>query len=341
MNTLDLSSVLNLPNLVEDEKKVETAFLQVLDTSNPTFKKLGTHYTKAKSKRLRSALVMVSAGVTGADIDDKVIAAGTSIELVHLSSLVHDDIMDGSSVRRGIPTANALEGDSQAILFGDFLLACAYRAANGINPESVELISKTIIELCDGQSRELKDLYNTSRSTASLFKAITGKTASLISASVSIGAISSKKDENVVDALNEFGRDFGIMFQLIDDLQDFISNQELLGKPVMRDVVEGNYNHPVIASLANAESDLLRSLLSKKREVDAGEVVNQIIKLGGFGSTIALIKQYCVSAEGRLKKLKKSASVDALANLPRFYMNWSTSKLTDKKYRYLVDEFPV
>ena len=182
-------------------------------------------------------------------MSDDVVTGAVAVELVHLGSLYHDDVMDEATTRRNVDSVNAKWGNHRAILAGDFLLARASQLAASLGPEVAGLLAETIGKLCEGQIRELEDTYNVDRTVESYELSITGKTASLLATSCRVGGIVGGLPRAEIEALTEFGHSYGMAFQIVDDILDVIASDEQLGKPSGNDIVEGNYTLPVIRAL--------------------------------------------------------------------------------------------
>jgi heptaprenyl diphosphate synthase len=227
---------------------------------------------------LRPLLAVASAAATGAEVTDEVIQGAVSVELVHLGSLYHDDVIDDAQSRRGVPSVNARWGNLVAIVAGDFLLARASEIAAALGTEVSGLLAATIGRLCEGEVAELRYAYNPSRPEAEYLAAISGKTASLLATSSRIGALATGASRQVVDALTAYGEAFGMTFQIYDDILDLIGTEARLGKPAGHDLVEGTYTLPVIRALAVPKvGDELRALLGGQRDGPTRDKAREII----------------------------------------------------------------
>ena len=212
------------------------------------------HLANAGGKRLRPALVVAAAAVSGpdgVDVADEVIQGGVAVELVHLGSLYHDDVMDEAEYRRGVESVNAKWGNLVAILAGDFLLARASEIAASLGTEVAALLARTIGELCEGEVGQLRYAFDPARPEAAYLSSIAGKTASLMATSARIGALVGGAPRPWVDALTAYGRALGMAFQIWDDVRDLVCSEEHLGKPAGHDMVEGTYTLPVLRALAD------------------------------------------------------------------------------------------
>ena len=188
----------------------------------------------------------------GAPAADDAVTGGAAVELVHLGSLYHDDVIDEAETRRGVPSVNARWSNIVAILAGDYLLAQASALAASLGADVAALLAATIGELCRGQVLELQYLFDADRTEDSYLSAIEGKTASLMATACRVGGMVSNVSADTLDALTQFGQHLGMCFQVVDDVLDVTRTEAELGKPVGNDVHEGVYTLPVIYALQSA-----------------------------------------------------------------------------------------
>ena len=207
----------------------------------------------AGGKRLRPLLALATA-YAGETERERSIRSGVVVELLHVASLVHDDVMDEASRRHGVTSANARMGNVRAVLAGDYLLARALAVACELGGAEGALAAGTFTRLCDGQARESAALFDPGRTESAYYAAIEGKTAALFAASCRLGAMAGGLGPAATDALTEYGRQLGMAFQLIDDLLDFTSTSGAMGKPAGHDVAEGVYTLPVLHALRERPS---------------------------------------------------------------------------------------
>jgi heptaprenyl diphosphate synthase len=291
-----LAESLGLATLAGDLVRVEEALRASVATEDPYLTEVASHLIGAGGKRLRP-LLAVSAGVAtgGGSAPEDVITGAVAVELVHLGSLYHDDVIDESTTRRGVESVNARYGNVVAILSGDFLLARASSLAASLGVEVAGILAATIGELCRGQVLELQRMYDVGRDEPSYFGSIDGKTASLLATSCRIGAITGGLDRPAVEALTAYGRHAGMVFQIVDDVLDLTASEEELGKPAGQDLAEGIYTLPVIYALR--ESDELRDLLGGPL---GPEAVDQGRKLacanGAVASALAVADRHVEAA---------------------------------------------
>jgi heptaprenyl diphosphate synthase len=267
------SPLQQLPVLQADLGRVEQALRASVVTDDPFLTEVASHLILAGGKRVRPAFAVTSAA-TSDDVmgpaGNDVVMGAVSVELVHLGSLYHDDVMDDATTRRTVESVNARWGNLKAILAGDYLLAKASEIAAGLGTEVAGLLAATIGRLCEGQILEVQSAFDLDRTEDAYLASIDGKTASLLATSCRIGGIVSGLPRPQIDALTTFGRSFGMAFQIVDDLLDVTSTDAELGKPAGHDLVEGTYTLPVIRTLGagGADAGALTDLLARLRPTD-------------------------------------------------------------------------
>ena len=314
------SPLLALQSMDGDRERVEAALLAAVRTRDAYLTELASHLIVAGGKRLRPVMTIAAAQVGGkAKVSDEVIQGAIACELVHLGSLYHDDVMDESTMRRGVDTVNAKWGNLQAIVAGDFLLARASGIAASLGNEIAGLLARTIAELCEGQIEELQHTYSVARKVPSYLVSIEGKTASLFATSARIGALVAGHDAGVVDALTNYGTAFGMVFQIVDDILDVIATDEELGKRAGHDMEEGVYTLPVLLTLAqqSSDSDELRSFLGKPLSQTERERALAIVRAHvGIQSAIESANNYVHMAEAECNLMPQGVATDALRTAP-------------------------
>ena len=254
--------------VAEARPRVEAALLDAVRTDDPFLTEVASHLIKAGGKRVRP-LFAAASGACGdgtANVTEAAVLGGVSVELVHLGSLYHDDVIDEAVTRRTVESVNARWGNLTAILAGDFLLAKASEIAASLGTEVAGLLAATIGRLCEGEVGELRSAYDVGRTEDAYLASIRGKTASLFATACRIGAIVGGLPRDHVDALTTFGDGYGMAFQIVDDVLDLVSTAEALGKPAGHDLVEGVYTLPVLRALATDAE--LKGLLGTPLEDD-------------------------------------------------------------------------
>lgn len=256
----------------------------------------------AKGKQLRPRLVIAIASHYGRPVDEAVINAASAVELVHLASLIHDDIMDGGTLRHGVPTINAKEGADQALLAGDFLIAQACLLASRVDSQATALIAQAVADLCEGQAVELRFQFDIGRTKQDYLAAVHGKTVALFTAATLLGCHIAEVNDDDTRALNSFIENFGLAFQLSDDVADFTLPTDVTGKSVRRDLSEGNYTLPVIYTLAGPQGQQLRELLQKG--APDVEVIDLLERDGSIKHTVQEAADYKTRALTGLNQLQ-------------------------------------
>jgi heptaprenyl diphosphate synthase len=239
------------------------------------------------------------------------------VELVHLASLYHDDVMDEATIRRNVESVNSRFGNLVAIVAGDFLLARSAEIAAGLGTEIAGLLAATLGRLCQGQVAEVRAAFQVSRTRKDYTEAISGKTASLMSTSCRIGALTGGLPTQQVDALTDFGRYFGMIFQVRDDILDVIGSEAELGKPAGQDLAEGIYTLPVILALADPEvGPELKPMLGQPLDQDERNRARAIVaSSGGIATSVTVARRYAEDAAEAAATCPSAQLADGLARL--------------------------
>ncbi len=330
MNIKELSKLLAIAELPAYISLVEQNLIDVVTTDIGGLKKPTLRIVRTPGKRLRPALVIAAASLTGKKIDGHVIAAATAIELIHIASLVHDDIIDGATLRRRTPTINSKEGVSSAILTGDYLQALAYTQATTSGKAVTSIVATAFAAMCEGQMQELSDSYNANRSVKSYLATIHNKTALLMAAACQIGGQCAELPIHQVEALRKYGEAFGMAYQLVDDLLDILATSVTLGKPVGNDIKEGVYTLPVLLALQGSAAQQVGSWLGQNpaRSPEPALVVKTLVEDGSLQKTLLDARRYCRQASQAMEALDDSPIVKGLAKLPQMFLDSSLKKQT-------------
>ncbi len=300
-----------------DLDRVEQELLRVVAADGDFLTEVAGHLIRAGGKRVRPGFAIAASSVldpSGAAASIEVVRGGCAVELVHIGSLYHDDVMDEAPTRRSVKSVNAQWGNLRAILAGDYLLGRSSEIAAELGTEVAGLLATTITELCEGQILELESAYRIERTIETYQRSISGKTASLLSAACRIGAIVADHPRPVIDAMTEFGHAYGMAFQIVDDILDIIATDEQLGKPAGNDLIEGIYTLPVIHALTEESiADDLRPLLTPSITEAERDAARQLIRKGE-GVTIALdeARSWADKAASTLTELPDTPGAQAL-----------------------------
>jgi heptaprenyl diphosphate synthase len=258
------TAALGLPHLQEGLQRLEPLLTTSVVTGDGFLDDVATHLIAAGGKRLRPLLALATAtgGERVATEDD--LLGGVAVELVHLASLYHDDVIDEATIRRNVESVNSRFGNLVAIVAGDYLLARSAAIAAELGVEAAKLLADTLGRLCRGQVTEVRSAFQIDRSREDYFETINGKTAALFAASCRIGALTARLAPAEVEACTEYGRCFGMVFQIRDDVLDFTATDGQLLKPVGQDLAEGVYTLPALLALADPDAGPdLRALLGQ------------------------------------------------------------------------------
>jgi heptaprenyl diphosphate synthase len=302
--------------MADNLERVEARLAESVQADDDFLTEVASHLIKAGGKRVRPALTMAAALSADGDpaaASEESVLGGVSVELVHLGSLYHDDVMDDATTRRTVESVNARWGNLKAILAGDFLLARASEIAAGLGTEVAGLLAATIARLCEGQVRELKDAYVVSRTEEDYLASIEGKTAALFASSCRIGGIVAGFERDRIESLTRFGRSYGMAFQVIDDVLDVVASSEQLGKPAGHDLVEGVYTLPTLRALQGPSGDELGDLLGHPLEpAEVDKALALIRSDGAVNASLADARAYVDQGCAALDALGSSPVVDAM-----------------------------
>jgi heptaprenyl diphosphate synthase len=267
----------------------------------------------------------------GANAGAEPIEAGVSVELVHLGSLYHDDVIDEADSRRGQTSVNTNWDNTVAILAGDFLLARASEVAAPLGEEAVALIARTYATLCEGQVKELVWADDLDHGADGYHQVIGGKTASLIRTSARLGAITGGADDETVDAISEWAWEMGMVFQITDDVLDLIASEQFLGKPAGSDIGEGTFTLPVLLAAEGPDGDEIRSLLAAGRPYDQSSIqrVIDITVAGGYiDAALDEATERIRIAEKAAQRIPDNPLTSVLENLDQYLLDRVASART-------------
>lgn len=283
-------------------------------------------------KRLRSALVFAAAACGPRPDMAAAVTCAAAVELLHLSSLVHDDLMDDTDARGGLPTLHIGLGADGAILAGDFLLAVGNRLAADVSAATAEICARAFADMCVGQAQELAGRYAHDTTVQEYLATIGGKTGALMRAACELGGRCAGMRREHIAALARFGAAFGIVFQLVDDVLDAISNEELLGKPVEQDIPNGVYTACVLAALQQPNTPL-RALLTERMMPARTAEAYRYARATGLPAALDLIDRYLSDAVAAMGLLPRSPASANLAAWPAHYVSTTLRSQVAPEYR--------
>jgi octaprenyl-diphosphate synthase len=284
-----------------------------------------SHSLLGEGKRLRPLLFVLSARMCGYK-NDNIYRLSTMFEFVHCASLLHDDVIDNADIRRKKPSASHLWGNTAAVLTGDYMFSMAFNAAmESGNLSILSIINNAAIRMTEGQVKELICSRKWALSEEEYFDIITLKTAVLISVCCEAGGVAAEADKKTVIALKNFGLNMGIAFQMIDDLLDYSSSEDELGKPTGKDFREGKNTLPLIYAISHMkemDSKRFEKLLlnGSEKEGDYLDLVNTVRNSGGIDKTKARAKDYIEEAARHLNDFPASENKDDLLSLNEYLL---------------------
>ena len=305
------SAYLELKNLLSNKlDNVEVLIQQKLKSDVNLIEKMSNHHLSSGGKRLRALLTLGSAKLTGYIENKRDINLAACVELIHSATLLHDDVIDEGELRRGKKTTNSIWGNQSSILVGDYLLSrCFEMMVEDGDLEILKLLSSTSAKIAQGEVLQLQHKGEADLLEETYIDIINLKTASLFSAATKTGACLSGGNQKEKKALESYGRNLGLAFQIADDALDYYAKEKLFGKEVGKDFFEGKVTLPLITVFQKGneeEKNFLNEIMKKKNRTEED-----------FSETLALINKY-KAVEATFKKAEYfvNVSFDALAIFP-------------------------
>lgn len=283
---------------------VEERILQQAKKFDPAVEGYVRYVCDSGGKRLRPALTLLSAGATG-KISSSHLDLAVILELIHVASLVHDDIMDGADLRRENPTANAKWGNSLSVLLGDALFAHALRLATGFeNTEVCRSIADASVDVCSGEIIQTQRRFDLKLSLIDYYKIIEMKTAALFATACELSALLNGASPEVIKGMQVFGLKVGSAYQIYDDCVDLVGSEELAGKTLGTDLQKGKFTLPILVLLQQtrqgAERGVSDLLLNQENQNSAETLVSLIRETGALKSSAETATRMLTEAEEAL-----------------------------------------
>ena len=261
--------------LRKDLQEIENELANTIDAEHPLLKEASIQLLRAGGKRIRPVFVLL-AGHFGQfkehELHIKKVAI--ALELIHMATLVHDDVVDDADLRRGKPTVKQLYGDRAAMYTGDYMLAKSLTLITEVeNPSLHKTLSKTLVKVVEGEIAQIEDKYNVEQDLRNYLRRIKRKTALLIATSCKLGAIASGATKKEANLLYRYGYNVGMSFQIIDDILDFTASEKELGKPTGSDLIQGNVTLPILYAMENERFySRLSSLFDEPNKVNESNI---------------------------------------------------------------------
>ncbi len=323
---MDVSTKQKLVGPVAQElAKVEAELKNYTDSAYPLIDEINLYLHNSGGKRIRPAVLLLVSKLC--DIGgEKVVKLGTVMELVHVATLVHDDIIDKADLRRGRPSVNARWGSEITVLMGDWMYMTAFKIALELkNLRVLDVLIQLTRTMVTGEMMQLELDRKLETSVEDQIEICRRKTARLFSACASLPAILSGSGSEVEERLAEYGRALGMVFQLTDDMLDYTADEEGLGKPVMKDLEEGKITLPIIFLLEQAnqvEREFIRRVAvpGELGSQEKLEILSLVRRYGTLNETRAIAGQYASRAVEILSLFPDSPACDSLRRLPTYML---------------------
>lgn len=307
--------------VADDFSAVDEIIKQQLTSRVPLVSTISDYITSSGGKRLRPLLVLLAGKALGHQSDDLRLLAAT-IELLHTSTLLHDDVVDMSGMRRGRSTANAKWGNAPSVLVGDFLYSRSFEMMVELGSMPVmKILSHATRIIAEGEVLQLSKVRDASTTEEIYMEVIRGKTAMLFEASAHSAASLTGASDEQCEALRTFGDHLGVAFQLVDDLLDYRGDAETLGKNVGDDLAEGKPTLPLIYTMREGTAEqaaLVRQAIQKGGIEDLESIRSAVEDSGALDYTAQLARDYVAKAIAQLEALPASQYRDALVELSEF-----------------------
>ncbi len=307
----------------EELKAVNALILKNMDSPVALIPQLAGHIIAAGGKRLRPMLTLASARLCGYG-GERHLALAACVEFIHTATLLHDDVVDASDLRRGLMTANAVWGNKPSVLVGDFLFSRAFQlmVADG-SLRVLEVLSNASSVIAEGEVQQLITSNNTATSESEYLEVIAAKTAVLFAAACQVGAVVAERPAAEEEALERYGRNFGIAFQLVDDVLDYSARQVELGKAIGDDFREGKITLPVVLAFSrgsDSERAFWRRCLEdlEQDDEDLQRAIALLEKHGALSDALDRARRYGAQARAALDLFPDSPARRALNEVVAF-----------------------
>jgi octaprenyl-diphosphate synthase len=307
----------------QDLQNTEAAMHGAMHSQIPLIATITQHISDG-GKRMRPVIVLLIAHALGFQGQEKINLA-VIIEFIHTATLLHDDVVDSSEMRRGKPSANSLWGNESSVLVGDFLYSRAFQKLVAINSASLlDILSSASNVMAEGEVLQLMNRHNHEITTETYFQIIEAKTAKLFEAAASMSASLAGADSTLTQQIGSYGKHLGLAFQLVDDALDYSSDASTLGKNIGDDLAEGKATLPLIYALHHSEGDIktaIETAIATGGEEHLATIQLAIKKTNAIEHTLSLAKEHIEKAKQALDELAKSDYKQALKKLADFVID--------------------
>lgn len=314
---MDLNAILD--PIREDMERFERAFKTMFESKIEVIDQIADHLIHAKGKRLRPALVLLSAATYGRP-GAEAIRVAAIIELIHTATLVHDDVVDEAAIRRGRPSLNSVWDNHVSVLMGDYLLAKALSQILLMDArEMMTVISRSTERLSKGELLQANRGFDPDITEQEYLEIIGDKTASLVSSGCEIGVYLTSRSKETAARFRRFGEYLGMAFQIADDLLDFIGDEHTVGKPIGNDIREGTVTLPLIRAMTQAppaEVERIQTLINEDgKDEDWAEIVEFTKRYCGIEYARARAEEFAALAKAQLEPVPDSSAKRSLLTM--------------------------
>lgn len=308
-----------------DLDKVEEQLKAITRVDFPWLSELLAYCLESGGKRIRPAATLLAGQFYDYDLN-AIVSMATSVEVMHTATLVHDDAIDKSDLRRGRPTVNKIWGEATAVLLGDYMFATAGQlAAETNNIRVVKLFTETLKIISSGELNQAANAFNPRQTHQQYIERIASKTASLFGLAIESGAILSQAPEASIEILREYAYDLGIAFQIVDDILDFTSTEEEMGKPIGADLAQGTLTLPAMLILEHyPEDNPVKRLFEKKTEQNNIKLAMDLVRNSAIiPECYRVASDYAAKACQRLRLLPDRPARQALIEIADYVVSRS------------------
>ncbi len=317
-----LAGIFARAGLIADLQAIEQRLLERTHARSALISAAGAHTVRSGGKRLRAALAILAARLGQYQLE-RVLHPAAAAELIHAASLVHDDLVDQATRRRGQITVHARWDNDVALMVGDYFFAlAAYEMALSPDPRIITFYAEAVQTICEGELSPVTAAEPFERALRQYLYKTGAKTAVLFEAACKAGMVAGGGSDEQIAAIGRYGYDLGIAFQIIDDVLDFIGDEQTLGKPAGNDLRQGTITLPLIYATAVSADPALREVLVQPNPSDTlvREVIHTVINTGGIAAAKADAKRYIDQAVGHLAIFPPSPTRQALADIAHFVL---------------------
>lgn len=317
-----MSTVASLDIVQDDIRLVEERMLSQAEPHHAELRAAVKHLVASGGKRVRPAVVLLTGEMLGGK-KDRLITLSAAIEMLHTATLVHDDLIDGSLLRRGIPTLNASWTPGATVLTGDFIFAAAAGlAAETDSVRVMRIFADTLKIIVNGEITQMFDSHNLAN-RQNYYQRIYAKTASMFELAASAAAVLSPVGEEVIEAMRRYGYEIGMAFQIVDDILDFTASQVKLGKPVGSDLRQGLITLPALYYYEERPDDVQMKAVIQGRSNDKAIdiLVEHIRDSGAIQQSLAEAREYVVRGVEAIRDMPASRGRDSLIDLAYYIVD--------------------